>query len=155
MNDRIPNFALYLGASGLIPFGATAAAVAMLPDAWRTMALLALLAYGAVILSFLGAVHWGVAIAGRGPVDRPDTASKLDARLGWSVVPALLGWCSMLVAPAPGLVLQMLGFVACLAMDQRIAREGHLPAWYPKLRWPLTLIVLICLAAALARLMFR
>jgi len=50
-----------LGYAGLFPFFAAAAAALLGPPPWRGAALSALAAYGAVILSFLGAVHWGLA----------------------------------------------------------------------------------------------
>ena len=49
-----------LGYGGLIPFVALALAVWLLDPADRARSLSALLGYGATILSFLGAIHWGL-----------------------------------------------------------------------------------------------
>ncbi len=53
---------LWLGAGGLIPFFAGAMGLWAAPFAWREEILNAVLIYGAVILSFIGAVHWGLAL---------------------------------------------------------------------------------------------
>ena len=62
-----------LGIAGLIPFAAGAALALLSDDAAAARA--ALLAYGAVILSFLGAVHWGLALAS-GPADTNTVRSR-------------------------------------------------------------------------------
>ena len=59
MNARLPPLALLLGVGGLVPFlacglGSVTAGGAVPAD----RALLALVEYAAIILSFLGAVHW-------------------------------------------------------------------------------------------------
>jgi hypothetical protein len=151
MPERIPNPALYLGAAGLLPFFAATAAIGLLPPEGRGIFVAALAGYGAVILSFLGAVHWGAAIGGTGGPGA--TPSVLGPRLAWSVVPALLGWASLVMGAAPGLVLQLVGFVGCLIIDVRATRLGLLPAWYPKLRWPLSAVAILCLAVALGLLL--
>src|SRR5436305_1221239 len=59
MNRPLPPIAMLLGIAGLIPFVVCGlgALAAPRPDAERS--LWALIAYGAVILAFLGGVHWG------------------------------------------------------------------------------------------------
>ena len=52
----------------------------------------AMLGYGAVILSFIGALHWGVAMCATGL----DPAQRRRAFL-WSVAPALLAWLATVV----------------------------------------------------------
>jgi len=37
------------------------------------------------------------------------------------------------------------GFLAVLVSDLRSTRQSEAPAWYPKLRWPLTVAVVVCL----------
>lgn len=135
----IPEPAALLGAAGLLPFLAGAL------GAWDTGALGAwargaLLAYGAVILSFLGGVHWGLAMA----AGRPSWL-----RYAASTVPALLGWLSLLLSAPLGFVLLAASFAALLAFDRAAVRAGEAPAWYPALRWPLTLVVVLSLLLAL------
>ncbi len=134
----IPRAALWLGPLGLIPFLAGALAPWLLPAAWEPEASLALIGYGAVILSFLGGVHWGLAA----PAGRP-------LQIGLSVVPSLVGWLALLVAnlhaTGPALWLLAAAFAILLAGDLVAAGRGLTPAWYPRLRVPLTLIVVACL----------
>lgn len=87
-----------LGLLGLLPFFALAL-LAWLPDdaaigalAAPRFAQLALAGYAAVILSFLGAVHWGLAL-GQGVM--PATLQRQS--LSWGVVPSLLGWVALLL----------------------------------------------------------
>ncbi|MDX2277469.1 MAG: DUF3429 domain-containing protein [Hyphomonadaceae bacterium] len=134
----MPYAALILGYLGLIPFVGLAAAVIAGPASLGPSAAFALLAYGATILSFLGGVHWGLAIA----------ASALPpSQRAWvltvSVIPQLLGW-SALLAPSPfGFALMAMGLVGVLAIDAGAARAKLAPNWFMALRWPLS-----CAAAA-------
>ena len=143
----VPRPAAVYGGAGLVPFAALAVLVWVLPPGWANRALDLLLGYGAVILSFLGAAHWGLALAGAGGA-RAETGWR---RLGWSVTPALLGWVSLALVPLAGLVLQLAGFTAAFFADIRAVRLGIAPGWYPRLRRPLTIVVLLCLAAAASR----
>jgi hypothetical protein len=42
------------------------------------------------------------------------------------------------VLGSDGLVALALGFASLLVADIRLTREGGAPAWWPTLRWPLT-----------------
>lgn len=102
-----------LGLLGLLPFFALAA-LAWLPDHAEVghfraaqLAQRALVAYAAVILSFLGAVHWGVVLAA------PAAPRLARSLLTWGVIPALLGWLALLMA--------FLGFVLWLVFSFLIA----------------------------------
>jgi hypothetical protein len=53
------NAAWALGIAGLLPFVASAAGLWLLAPDWASFAALALLTYAAVIVSFLGGIHWG------------------------------------------------------------------------------------------------
>jgi hypothetical protein len=132
MLDRVlpdvPAPAAALGIAGLIPFAATAAGpwVGALPAAWAQTALLA---YGAVILSFLGGIHWGLAIAG-------GRAGMRELSLG--VLPSLVGWAGLLIGGGTGLLLLVAGFAGVLLADLGLARAGAAPPWFARLRALLT-----------------
>jgi len=131
----IPKPALILGAAGLLPFLAAAVEAHLglvLTPAWAVQAGLY---YGVAILSFMGRAQWGLAMA-HGPS---------LARLGLSVVPALLGWAALLIPVQAGLLLVSAGFAGALMVDLTAARRGWAPAWYPMLRLPLTAVVVVCL----------
>ena len=59
---RPPKLALGLGLVGLIPFVSGALGLWVTPEAWRERMLEELLAYAAIILAFMGAIHWGLAM---------------------------------------------------------------------------------------------
>lgn len=149
--DTVPRAAAVLGFAGVVPFAAAALGVWLLPDDYAATALFAQLAYGAAILSFLGGVHWGYALAdaagGRG------TEAAFSLRLGWSVLPALVAWASLLLAPVPALGVLLVAFAAHFTGDRIAAARGYLPPWYARLRKHLTALVVACLGAALVRLL--
>ncbi len=123
-----------LGLGGLVPFLACALLSAAGPDGWRPFAFSALVAYGATILAFLGAVHWGLAL------NAPEAERAAGpARLALGVLPALWAWVSLLLPMpwiAPALVF---GLVATIGAEQwAAATRGLASANYMLLRWALT-----------------
>lgn len=143
---RVPNAAAWLGGLGLLPFIALSLASGLATGPLKATALQGLLFYGAVILSFLGGIHWGAEMMRSAA--RADHG--IDAnRLTISVVPSLIGWAALLLDARYGLVLLAAGFAAQLLVDLRATRQGLAPSWYPKLRKPLTTIVVATLVAAL------
>lgn len=121
----------WLGYAGLLPFvGAT---LVILLDTDPTRAWLAVDAmryYAAVIASFLGAIHWGVAV---------DQDATRQARLRWGVTPALLAWVLLLAPPAVSLVAFGLLFAAILVVDLRLL--PLLDTRFRRLRIVLTTVV--------------
>ncbi|MCZ8375531.1 MAG: DUF3429 domain-containing protein [Beijerinckiaceae bacterium] len=141
---RAPLWAERLGLAGLIPFFGLAALGWFGPAASQAPALLALLAYGATILSFLGGIVWGFAIA--------DTRNEAD--LGrhaplfiLGVLPQLLGWGALLVGGRAGHLAVAAGLVAMLWLDRRIVAEGRAPGWYGALRLRLSLLAALAMLA--------
>ncbi|MBL8462897.1 MAG: DUF3429 domain-containing protein, partial [Thauera sp.] len=100
----------------------------------------ALFAYGAVILSFVCALHWGFAMALPGLDERTRVRSLL-----WSVVPSQIAWPALLLVPSDAAVLLVLGFVLHYVQDRRLARVAGLPEWYLPLRLRLTTVACIAL----------
>jgi tellurite resistance protein TehA-like permease len=137
----LPSTVAWLGYGGLIPFVA-AAAVAVVGGDYAGFCSYALFAYGAVILSFVGAVHWGFALTCTDLSDQ-----QRNATWAWSVVPALLAWLALLVTPAAAGVILVAGFVAQYLQDRKLSRHHSLPAWYLPLRLRLTSVACACLAA--------
>ena len=131
----------YLSYAGLIPFIAALAGLFILADVPRDLALRALLAYAAVILSFVGAVHWGYLLHAR-----PDNAPCL---LGFSTLPNLTAWLSLLLADRIALLVLTLAFPLLLLYEKSSALNGILPGWYMSMRARLTGIVTTTLAIAL------
>lgn len=144
MSAPLPAPARPLGLAGLLPFaGLAALALAGLP--WAPHALRA---YGATILAFLGAVHWGLAL--RAP---PAEQAAAWARLGLGVLPALVGWAALLLPVAAGLGLLAAAILGTAAVESRAAQAGLLPPAYLRLRWQLSAGAAICCAVPVLKLL--
>jgi len=139
--NKVPPGAGWLGALGALPFIGLACAIPFLTGGPRLFSVHALLAYGAVILSFLGGVHWGMAIRSPSAWDN----AKLTGQLILSVIPSLAGWAGLLVGGTAGLFILAISIAAMLFADIRASRLGDAPPWYPKLRVPLTCVVVATL----------
>ncbi len=139
--DPLPPTVAWLGYGGLIPF-VVLATVAVVGGDYAGFCSYALIAYGAVILSFVGAVHWGIALI------RADLGDqRRNATWVWSVVPALLAWVALLVTPVAAAVVLVVGFAAQFLQDRRLSSQSSLPPWYLPLRLRLTSVACACLAA--------
>ncbi len=98
--------------------------------------------YGAVLLAFAGAVHWGLAVA-RG--DRDWNAYVFAA------VMVLVAWLALgLVQPGPRFIVLGLGFFAVFIADRRAVTSGQAPDWHRGTRKLFTMLVLSSLALAFA-----
>jgi hypothetical protein len=144
-DDPMPRSAFWLGTGGLVPFVVLTSALFALPAHTRPQMLFWLTAYAAVILSFVGALHWGLAMVH--PQMREEDRTLC---MGWSVVPALAGWVAILLPPKTGLLLMAATFAVHFAADRQLAQRFALPGWYLRLRGSLTAVVVLCLLLALA-----
>jgi len=144
-SDPIPRTALWLGTAGLIPFVVLTSALYSLPD-YRPMLMFWLTSYAAVLLSFVGAVHWGAAML-HARMNEGDRAVFMT----WSVVPALVAWAALLMPAKTGLLLMATTFAAHYGADRQFAQRFALPPWYLRLRAGLSAVVIICLLLAILR----
>ena len=97
--------------------------------------------YGAVLLAFAGAAHWGLALAR----NNRDWNSYIFA-----AVMVLVAWLALgLVQPGPRLIALGLGFFAVFIADRRAVTRGHAPAWNRGTRKLFTIVVLLSLTLAL------
>jgi len=137
---------MLLGIAGLIPFFACGLG-ALTGEAYAGRALLALTAYGAIVLGFLGGVHWGFGLdaAGSAPAD------VQRARFGLGVVPSLIGWVALLVTflgyERTALVVLLIGYIVTTIMEARASRRGFMPRGYMGLRWVLSAVVIVLLVS--------
>lgn len=143
----VPRPALVLACAGLIPFFAGVAGAWTLGGIAFVLALNLMMAYAAIVLAFLGAVHWGLALA--------QEAAGNWRRLAPSVLPALAGWLALMLDNALGLLLLAIGYVGVFLADRAAVTANRAPGWYKALRKPLTLVVLASLAACYAALAVR
>ncbi len=147
LSQRNMTVATALGLAGLLPFFACAAA-ANLEWAHRETAFLALLAYGACILSFLGAVHWGFVLSVAAPSER---AASLRLVLG--TAPSLIAWLALILGftgyPSAGLAVLLAGLLATVLIEAHWTQHLLLPLAYFRLRVVLSTLVALTLAAVL------
>jgi hypothetical protein len=92
--------------------------------------------YGCTILSFLGGIHWGLALKDPNP-----------NRYIVSVLPSLVGFLSVQLIPHVPIQLlaQMFGFQSLLFYDYQTFQKQLFPKWFMKLRVFLTTVVTACL----------
>ena len=122
----------WLGYVGVLPFAVGLVAMALADDAaLRTWAAEMTLAYGAVILAFLGAVHWGRLLE-RG------TLQQAPLLAVWGVLPSIVGWLSLGLPFAWAAPIQALLFVEVYLMDRQLLRTEPAALPYLALRTRLT-----------------
>lgn len=99
--------------------------------------------YGAVLLGFLGAVHWGLEFAKYGG----ELGYK---RLALGVAPVLYAWPTLSMAPEVALAAQWAGFTAFWWADSKATTAGWTPRWYSQYRFYLSVLVGSCIIGTLA-----
>jgi hypothetical protein len=147
MFPALPPLAVILGAAGLIPFAVLGIAAVGANSPSTLAAAEGLVGYGAVILAFLGGVHWGFTLA------EPQDARAVQARLALGVLPSLIGWAAILVSiiahPAIGIAILIAGFVGTLVVETRAQKRDLMPGGYMALRWVMSLLVIAILTTTL------
>lgn len=138
----VPRAGVWVGYAGLVPFVAALLGFLLGGDGREEYFARQFIAYGAVILSFVGAVHWGIALG---------SGAMRVMRLSFSILPALLAWAALLLPTAPAAWLLLAGFVLLRGWEASPPVAGTLPHWYRALRTRLTTVVgLLLLTFALA-----
>ena len=127
---------IILGWLGVIPFVCSSCLVIINNQYVYEMKIIGLL-YASIILSFLGAVHWGFLLKNE----------KLESFLWfWGIFTSLLAWLSLIIIVVfknfyiPSLLLTT-GFVTALFIDRKIFLES---TWYSNLRVKLTIVAISC-----------
>ncbi len=142
----LPRPALVLGVAGLVPFVVLSVQVATgqpMGAAMTVPARAALMQYGAVILSFLGGIQWGLAVAS---ADRSDDWR----RYGFSILPALIALAALWLGERTGLILLAVGVGVWGLYELWATGLGEAPPWYGRLRLGLTAVTVVALTAAAA-----
>lgn len=130
----------YLGA---IPFMVAAISVCFGHAVYHMSSLS--VTYGAVILSFISGIHWGLFLthAQRAPINL----------LVSSNITALLAWLSLLlVVPFTQYLILMFSFIGVWLVDRQLVKHGLIETWFYQLRTRITVIVSGCLLVFLARI---
>ena len=131
-----------LGYSGLVPFVFLGCVAWLAKGEMQQDILFALLAYAACIVSFLGAIHWGLALR------EPELPS--GRMLVWAVIPSLVAWCALMVGTSGGLWMVVIALWFCLGVDWKAYPRYRLQAWLG-MRLALTIVAsAACIAALFA-----
>ncbi|KAJ6622891.1 hypothetical protein B0H10DRAFT_2011909 [Mycena sp. CBHHK59/15] len=127
-----------LAAAGALPHIDPGVAITILDQALSVQ-----MTYGAVMLSFLGALHWGMEFAGLG-------GYKGASRLALGAAPVLFAWPTLALDPTMALVSQWVGFTALWFADSKATTAGWTPAWYSQYRFYLSILTGTCILGSLA-----
>lgn len=143
-----------LGYAGLLPFAGLASLMWLVHADLLPFVAVALTGYAAVIVSFLGGIHWGVGFlhnpANTQPTPLESSPAALRFHFVWGVVPSLLAWLALLMPTYAALPLLGLALVACYAVDRKTYPAAGLSRWLP-LRLRLTVVAtLSCVLGAAA-----
>ena len=131
-----------LGYAGLLPFAGLAALLWVVKADLLPFVAVALTGYTAVIVSFLGGIHWGIGFLRAPAVPR--------FHFAWGVIPSLLAWLALLMPAYAALPLLGLVLVVCYAVDRKTYPAAGLSRWLP-LRLRLTVVAtLSCVLGATA-----
>jgi Protein of unknown function (DUF3429) len=125
-----------LGLVGLLPFIAPVALAALgKPDYLHYQR-----NYAACIVTFLGAIYWGLVLRESSANTRCNAAL-----LVWGITPSLLAWVALNLSMPWQLLLLSASLMVCLAVDMVLIKQEKLPRSYLKLRGVLTAVALTCL----------
>lgn len=142
--NMTPNrsLAYILTISGLMPFiGFLIASFALRsqPTLSHTL-LVAELAYGAIIVSFIAGSQWGIAI---------QSQQRCPLQLILSNIIALIAWTSLLIQNLPiGFCALAIALFCLLWCDLRRITQQQLPTWYRPLRIWISFLAIISLLAS-------
>jgi len=98
--------------------------------------------YSAIVLSFLGGIHWGIILGS----DNDNLSGKT---LVIALIAPFIGWVAVFVVEPLCFALLIVGFAGQGAWDNFSAHRGNLPLWYSKTRMILTLVVILSMAIAM------
>ena len=112
---------------------------------WRDTALLGLVGYAAISLTFAGAIHWGRVLG------RFHQSNQFPTQL-FGVLAAFIGWTGLMLPREMALPMLAAGLMFLWGTEQMLFND-ELPRWYTQLRTQLTagavLAMLIGWAAAM------
>lgn len=137
MSERLTSFVRWYGYGGLIPFiGLTALAMvpSVLPFSLSASDLF--LYWSAIILSFMAAIIWGLALFVAGVKEKP----ALSVAVGLTIV----GWVALLLPNHFALVILVLAYAGLWRFEQTHSFKQVYSADYRRLRTQLTTVVIAC-----------
>ncbi|HEY4345271.1 MAG TPA: DUF3429 domain-containing protein [Parvibaculum sp.] len=142
-NRQAPAALQVIGYGALVPLVAMAMVIFF---TWGTpgaeSALRAEVGYGAALLSFIGGIRWGLAVATGGDY-------LLFRPLGLATLAMPFAWVVFFMDPRIALAALMAGF-QLLLLAERVGLPSPMPGWYRALQLPFTIFVELALGVSLA-----
>lgn len=166
--NTVPKESYFLGLAGTIPYLATSCSnlylswalntdwptsssflnsILMTHDnarSWLSVIEPLQMGYGAVIISFLGAIHWGLEYAEKKP-----SYPRTQFRYGLGVLASVVAWPTLFMPWQFAMTSQFAAFVALYFADSRATVRGWAPYWYGTYRFVLTAIVGVAIMLSL------
>ncbi len=133
-----------LGYLGLLPF--IASSIVVWNPAYHDFALQSITIYAAVIVTFIGGVHWGLALQAQSSSGN-HKASTICNQFIFSVIPSLAAWLAVVVAQPYSLIIIALCFVTFWYFEKTFFNQTF-ENWYATLRNRLTLVATTCIIIA-------
>ncbi len=135
----VPPMALMLGLAGLLPFllGGIGVWLTVLGDLRFALPLI-VVAYAALIASFLGGVRWGAAMQNAMSLDA--AREKLPRYLVMAITPSLVALVGFMLPLPQAFILFITLYTAQAVLDVMAVDNNDLAAWYTPLRLLLTII---------------
>ena len=130
-----------LGYAGALPFIGLSLISFFASEEVANFAKTALHLYGAIILSFLGGLHWG-------RIASQNQYSTLDKWiLIYSILPSLIAWSSYLLASIwrESVWILIITFILTYCIDRRFILDGKWSLFMRSLRLNLTFVSCLCL----------
>ena len=137
----------------LLPFGLGAALVWFVRADAHPHVVAAMSAYAAVVLAFLGGIHWGFGFAGASSQVNAGTGGAATAAPDtglyvWGVAPALVACLALLMPASAGLVIHAVMLIVCYLVDRKVYPAQGAGCWLT-LRFRLSVVAsLACFVAA-------
>merc|ERR1712093_409490 len=152
--SEVPKESLYIGAAGILPYAATSMSTVFLafdinhahntgsgylfsPETAHQLLDLVTpiqIGFGAVIISFLGAIHWGMEYSGYG-------GYHSYRRYMYGVIAPAVAWPTIFTPVEYALITQFFAFNFLYFADARATARGWFPPWYSIYRFVLTFFV--------------
>ena len=128
-----------LGALALLPFVLGAALVWIVREQAHPYVTAALSGYAAVVVAFIGGIHWGFGFRAELPA---------PSLFVWGVVPALVAWVAAVMPPYAGLIVHGAMLAVCYLVDRKVYPAQGAARWLT-LRFRLTIVAsLSCFVGA-------
>ena len=143
ITDGTKNIIYCLSYGGLLPFVICIVGIYFGSKELSSYSTIGFVSYGAVILSFVGAVHWGFLL-------KSDSIQRQGLLLSISVLPGLIGWLALISPLRAALLVLCIAYPLLFVYEKLSELNSLLPKWYMLMRFRLTIVVTLSMLIALS-----